>query len=32
LIWAGLVIRREHEEIIKGIMLVKLEGKREKGR
>jgi hypothetical protein len=25
--WAGHVIRRENEEIIKSIMLVKLEGK-----
>jgi hypothetical protein len=30
--WAGHVIRRENEEIIKRIILVKLEGKRKKGR
>jgi cobyric acid synthase len=30
--WAGHVIRREHEKIIKGLMIVKLEGKRKKGR
>jgi hypothetical protein len=29
--WAGHVIRRENEEIIKRIMLVKPEGKRKKG-
>jgi hypothetical protein len=29
--WSGLVIRRENEEIIK-LMLVKLEGKKKKGR
>jgi hypothetical protein len=30
--WAGHVIRKENEDIIKRIMLVKLEGKRKKGR
>jgi hypothetical protein len=30
--WAGHVIRRENEEIIKRIMLAKPEGKRKKGR
>jgi hypothetical protein len=32
LIWAGHVVRRENEEIIKRIMLVKPEGRRKKGR
>jgi hypothetical protein len=30
--WVGHIIRRENEEIIKRIMLVKQEGKRTKGR
>jgi hypothetical protein len=30
--WAGYVIRRENEEIIKILMIVKLEGKKKKGR
>jgi hypothetical protein len=30
--WAGHVIRGENEEIIKRLMIVKLEGKRKKGR